>query len=187
MKYTTFLILFPSLYLFQKHVYSIGIVKGSSMKPSFNPSSSRDGNDIVLLNRNYLPLRHGDVIFIKNPYKENQVLVKRVVGLPGDYMTTQIPIQESHMECIQYDLVNKPQPDSHAWIEIPPGHVWIESDSKGKDSLTLGPIPMGLIQGRVECILWPWNRVGTGSFHNYSKENIEFRIMKKADLLELFH
>ncbi|ODO10888.1 hypothetical protein I350_01487 [Cryptococcus amylolentus CBS 6273] len=47
-------------------------------------------------------------------------------------------------------------------VRIPPGHCWVEGDSKyqTRDSNTYGPIPLGLVTARVSHILWPWIRAG---------------------------
>ena len=40
---------------------------------------------------------------------------------------------------------------------VPCGHVWLEGDNKGRsrDSRDFGPVPYGLLRGRVICRVWP--------------------------------
>lgn len=42
-------------------------------------------------------------------------------------------------------------------IYVPKGHVWLEGDNSENsiDSRTYGPVPMGLIQSRAACRLYP--------------------------------
>ena len=66
---------------------------------------------------------------------------------------------------------------SGAWltITIPANHAWVEGDAsalqpwtkgplrpeaKSRDSREFGPVPLGLIRSRVECILWPLSHFG---------------------------
>ncbi|KAF9594296.1 hypothetical protein IFM89_029437, partial [Coptis chinensis] len=72
-------------------------------------------------------------------YKEKEV--KRIIGLPGD-------------------LIN--MPNAYDTLMIPEGHCWVEGDnsSSSLDSRTFGPLPLGLIQGKVTYIVWPPQRVG---------------------------
>ncbi|WFD34967.1 hypothetical protein MCUN1_001813 [Malassezia cuniculi] len=55
-------------------------------------------------------------------------------------------------------------------IEIPPNYAWVEGDAsaaagnrpenKSRDSREFGPVPLGLLTARVECIVWPPSRFG---------------------------
>lgn len=42
--------------------------------------------------------------------------------------------------------------------EIPKGHIWVEGDNSAKslDSRDFGPIPYGLIRGKVMCKVIPF-------------------------------
>ena len=42
-------------------------------------------------------------------------------------------------------------------IRIPPGHCWVEGDEHfhSRDSNTFGPVPLGLLEARVDRIVWP--------------------------------
>jgi hypothetical protein len=46
-------------------------------------------------------------------------------------------------------------------MTIPPGHVWIEGDnaSVSMDSRDFGPLPMGLLVGKVYATLFPYKKV----------------------------
>jgi inner membrane protease subunit 2 len=46
-------------------------------------------------------------------------------------------------------------------IRVPEGHCWVEGDNKTSslDSRSFGPIPLGLIQGRVTRVMWPPQRI----------------------------
>ncbi|KAJ8464981.1 hypothetical protein OPV22_027533 [Ensete ventricosum] len=125
-------------------VYSL---TGTSMSPTFTTSSpSFPGylkGDIVLVEKFCLETYKfscGDVIAFKSPSDHKREFVKRVVALPGDWM--QIP-------------------DTSDILKIPEGHCWVEGDNKefSLDSRHFGPIPLGLVQGRVTHVVWPPQRI----------------------------
>ncbi|BGP12553.1 hypothetical protein JCM10213_004862 [Rhodosporidiobolus nylandii] len=122
------------------------------MQPTFNPDSSHMYRDIVLVNR-YTALaaalgdkaqfKPGDVVALKSPVDPSRLLIKRLVALPNSLVRTLPPYPEST-------------------VRVPQGHCWIEGDERfhSRDSNTLGPIPLGCMEGRVEWILWPPSRFG---------------------------
>ncbi|KAL6278121.1 hypothetical protein ACE6H2_021722 [Prunus campanulata] len=98
-------------------------------------------NDYVLVEKRCLQnykFSHGDVVVFSN-YKERHI--KRITALPGEWIGTR------H----SYDV-----------LKIPEGHCWVEGDnsSSSLDSRSFGPIPLGLVQGRVTRIAWPPQRIG---------------------------
>ncbi|KDE09810.1 hypothetical protein MVLG_00209 [Microbotryum lychnidis-dioicae p1A1 Lamole] len=147
----------PVIFFVDHHVVSFAAVSGRSMQPTLNPDSSKLRQDIVLLNRyKNLELTQGatrtdpkagyqigDVVALRSPTNPSQLLIKRLVGLPGSLVRTLPPYPERT-------------------VRIPAGHCWVEGDEKNhsKDSNTYGPIPLGLLDSRIEAILWPPSRIG---------------------------
>ncbi|GAA5945342.1 hypothetical protein JCM3775_002191 [Rhodotorula graminis] len=137
---------------FNEHVYSIATVSGRSMQPTLNPDSPSMIKDIVLLNR-YAALaaahgdrsgfKPGDVVAVKSPVKPGTLLIKRLVALPNSIVRTLAPYPEST-------------------VRVPQGSCWIEGDERyhSRDSNTFGPVPMGLVESRVDWVLWPPSRFG---------------------------
>ncbi|KAK4992260.1 hypothetical protein LTR50_001240 [Elasticomyces elasticus] len=72
----------------------------------------------------------------KHPYHGDQGLygIKRLVGLPGDFV-----------------LRDSPGAKEGVMIQVPQGHCWIVGDNLplSRDSRMFGPIPLGLIAGKV--------------------------------------
>ncbi|GAA5969204.1 hypothetical protein JCM11641_007508 [Rhodosporidiobolus odoratus] len=122
------------------------------MSPTFNPDSSQMYRDIVLVNR-YAALaaamgdasmfKPGDVVALKSPLDPSNLLIKRLIALPNTLVRTRPPHAEST-------------------VRVPQGHAWIEGDERfhTRDSNTLGPVPLGCMEGKVEWILWPPSRFG---------------------------
>ncbi|XP_069385269.1 mitochondrial inner membrane protease subunit 2 isoform X1 [Paralichthys olivaceus] len=117
-------------------------VEGASMQPSLNPDSGSDC-DVVLLNRwsvrNY-EVQRGDIVSVVSPKNPQQKIIKRVIGLEGDFIRT-----------LSY---------KNRYVRVPDGHFWIEGDHHGHslDSNSFGPVSVGLLHGRASHIIWPPQR-----------------------------
>ncbi|KAA8517391.1 hypothetical protein F0562_017684 [Nyssa sinensis] len=126
---------------------SIVPVQGFSMSPTFNPHTSTSmgslTDDRVLVEKLCLEkykFSHGDVIVFCSPSDHREKNIKRIAALSGDWIKTH----------------------SHGMLRIPEGHCWVEGDNSASslDSRSFGPIPLGLVRGRVTHIVWPPQRVG---------------------------
>jgi signal peptidase I len=99
-------------------------------------------------------LKVGDLIHTKHPNFRNQNAGKRVIGLPGDFV-----IRDPHMSPTVGGILVKgghssedgTEREEPEMIEVPPGHVWIAGDNLAwsRDSRFYGPVPMGLILGKI--------------------------------------
>ena len=63
-------------------------------------------------------------------------VTKRIVAMEGDIVRTLPPWEDKT-------------------VRIPKGHVWVEGDdpTRSRDSNTFGPLPLGLVNGRIDAIL----------------------------------
>lgn len=126
---------------------SILPVRGCSMSPTFNPGGSNFtslSDDYVLVEKWCLERYRfslGDVVVFSSPTNHKTKNVKRITALAGDW--------------IRNPRYNDAQ-------RVPQGHCWVEGDNSDSslDSRTYGPIPLGLVKGRVTNIVWPPQRIG---------------------------
>lgn len=137
----------PVLYVINEHVAYVGIVEGSSMKPTLNPESNGTKLDHVLLwkwgCKNINNLHLNDVIFLRSPINPETIYVKRIKAKQGD-------------------LVVPRYPDTRSRVLIPVNHLWVEGDNLHSiDSNTYGPVSTGLVLGKATYIIWPWKRFGS--------------------------
>lgn len=114
------------------------------MHPTFTASDSALRGDVVLAERGCLQtykFSRGDVVLFKCPRNHTELFVKRLIALPGEWIRL---------------------PASSEIIKIPEGHCWVEGDNAARswDSRSFGPIPLGLITGRVTHIIWPPSKMG---------------------------
>ncbi|CAJ1957806.1 unnamed protein product [Sphenostylis stenocarpa] len=112
---------------------------GVSMLPTLNVTGD------VLLAEHVSPrlgkVSYGDLVLVKSPLNPKLRVTKRVIALEGDTVTYFDPL---HSEASQVAVV-------------PKGHVWIQGDNiyASHDSRYYGPVPYGLIEGKVFFRVWP--------------------------------
>ncbi len=87
-------------------------------------------------------LRRGDVVVLQSAARPGKLVVKRVVGLPGDCVAAERGRGRA--------------------VVLPPGHMWVEGDnaSCSHDSTHFGAVPLALIVGRATRVIWPPWRAG---------------------------
>ncbi|KAI9024424.1 peptidase S24/S26A/S26B/S26C [Phycomyces nitens] len=124
-------------HLYNQHVSELSLCLGPSMLPTFNMTG-----DVVLadhISGYFSKPNIGDVVICMAPHAPGRFVMKRVVGLPGD--------------SVCFDVTTK----ERKYVEVPEGHLWLSGDnmSNSNDSRTYGPVPMGLLRGRVVARLWP--------------------------------
>ncbi|XP_043473918.1 mitochondrial inner membrane protease subunit 2-like [Leptopilina heterotoma] len=116
-------------------------VDGKSMQPTLNPDTNNV--DFIFLNRwairNY-DINRGDIITFVSPNAPDRHIIKRVVGLAGDVIST-----------IGYKT---------EVVKVPNGYCWVEGDHTGfsLDSNSFGPIALSLLIGKATYIVWPPSR-----------------------------
>ncbi|KAJ5153454.1 uncharacterized protein N7482_009932 [Penicillium canariense] len=188
--------LIPISLFFSEHVMQIMWVKGPSMTPYLNEDYDQmhTKSDMVLVNmwslHRILPwkrqtrLERGMVVTFRSPANSSHIAIKRVVGLPGDRITTREP-------CLKSTQI------------VPFNHVWLEGDAadprRSLDSNTYGPVSISLITGRVVGVLGPrmrwldWTQWESGKVEdagldsrlgeNY-RQSVRDRVLKEAVKLE---
>jgi len=145
-------------------------VYGKSMQPELNGTSRAAGFisflrtdlDWVWLScwraKSFL-FNRGDIVAFVSPKDPYDYLIKRVIGVEGDTVT-------SHL----YPPIK---------IRVPKGHVWVEGDNwnKSVDSNKYGPIPVGLVVGvatHVICPLDQWRRLKEGIPERLIPDRVEY-------------
>jgi len=104
----------------------------------------------------------GDIVILQVPQAGSGLLIKRVIGLPGEkieikggkvYINEQ-PLAEPY-------LSNQSQRDMRATV-VPPEHAFVMGDNRGfsNDSRSFGSVPLDNIVGRAWFSYWPLDQVG---------------------------
>ncbi|KAJ5790113.1 uncharacterized protein N7518_007124 [Penicillium psychrosexuale] len=142
----------PIALFIPEHVMQVMWVRGPSMTPYLNEEyeQTHTKSDMVMVNMwpwgSILPfkkerkLERGMIVTFRSPANPSHIAIKRIVGLPGDRITTREP-------CLRKTQI------------VPWNHVWLEGDAedprKTLDSNTYGPVSLSLITGQVFAVLGP--------------------------------
>ncbi|KAF2863072.1 LexA/Signal peptidase, partial [Piedraia hortae CBS 480.64] len=128
-------------HIFIEYVYSIEPAWGISMLPTIPP----EGQALVIskYERRGRGVGIGDLVTFKHPVREGDYALKRVIGMPGDFV-------------VGNSSRNK-------MLQVPEGHCWVTGDNLtwSRDSRMYGPLPLALITGRVVATFpgisfWKW-------------------------------
>ncbi|HXG59641.1 MAG TPA: signal peptidase I [Thermoanaerobaculia bacterium] len=117
-----------ALALLARAFFQIYAIPSSSMEPALQVG------DRILVTPYRPPFfdaepARGDVVVFRSPLDPGELLVKRIAGLPGDLVESQI---------------------------VPAGHYFVFGDNRrdSVDSRRWGPLPRHLIVGRARLVLW---------------------------------
>jgi signal peptidase I len=106
--------------------------------------------------------RRGDVVVLNIPNRGPELLIKRVIALPGE--TVEIREGGVYINDRQLDepYLSAETRGSYGPLVVPPGHVFVMGDNRGasNDSRAFGPVPMEQIVGRAWVSYWPFEAVG---------------------------
>ncbi|KAK7520534.1 peptidase S24/S26A/S26B/S26C [Phyllosticta citriasiana] len=83
----------------------------------------------------------GDLVSFEHPMKLGEGAIKRVIGLPGDFVLRDTPGKGDGM-----------------MLQVPEGHMWVAGDnqSASRDSRIFGPIPLAMVRGKVIAQIYPF-------------------------------
>jgi signal peptidase I len=133
-------------------------VFGQSMEPCL-----RENQRLVIEKLSYRlhGPRRDDVVVIHDPSGGPELLIKRVIGLPGERIT----VAAGHV-LVDGVALNEPYlvqntQGTNTWI-VPPLSVFVMGDNRGasRDSRTFGPVPLNDIVGHAAFRYWPLEQFG---------------------------
>jgi signal peptidase I len=115
--------------------------------------------------RQYLKLdgpQRGDVVVIRLDGQNNELLIKRVIGLPGD----QVEIHDGRV-FVNGQPLNEPYLTGvtsgyYGPAIVPPLHIFVLGDNRSfsNDSRNFGTVPLKDVIGRAWFSYWPLEQMG---------------------------
>lgn len=110
-------------------------------------------------------MKVGDLVDFEHPLVPGTGAIKRVVGMPGDFVVWDPPAGGGEVIMGEGGLVERlgggdfygGKGKQRMMLQIPEGHCWVLGDNmpESRDSRTYGPLPLGLIKGKVLAKVWP--------------------------------
>ena len=141
------------------------VVEGSSMEVGLH-----DGQRLIVVKAAYWfdePQR-GDVVIFTHPLDPERTLVKRVIGLPGEWIEIKnstvyvdgSPLDEPYV---------KGTTSAFSRMQIPDNYCFVMGDNRqsSSDSRSWGPLPEENIIGRAWLLYWPledWHLIENYSY-----------------------
>jgi signal peptidase I len=135
-------------------------VEGQSMEPNLH-------SDQRLVVEKVSYLFHGpqrfDVVVLRLPGQGDELLIKRVIGLPGEvveFRDGDVYIDGSRLD--EPFLADNTRPGRQGRVVVPPLHVYVMGDNRdhSNDSRSFGPVPIENVVGRAWVSYWPLESVG---------------------------
>ncbi|MBN1137349.1 MAG: signal peptidase I [Anaerolineae bacterium] len=135
-------------------------VQGQSMEPNLHTDQRLV---VEKVSYRFHGPRRGDVVVIRVPSQGEELLIKRVIGLPGE--TVEILNGQVY---IDGQLLDEPYTDGSTRqgrigrVVVPALHVFVMGDNRdhSNDSRTFGPVPIENIVGRAWLSYWPLSNAG---------------------------
>ncbi|MDY7040030.1 MAG: signal peptidase I [Chloroflexota bacterium] len=134
-------------------------VYGQSMEPNLHHSQRLV---VEKISYRFHGPRRGDVVVLKSSEHGSELLIKRVVGLPGERV-------EIHDGLVYIDGVPLAEPyltqgtsGYKEAVVVPPLQVYVLGDNRGfsNDSRSFGPVSLENIVGRAWISYWPVDQIG---------------------------
>jgi signal peptidase I len=103
-----------------------------------------------------------DVVVVRVPSQNGELLIKRVIGLPGDV----VEIYDGHV-FVNNQLLKEPYLTNTTYghygpTTVPPLHIFVLGDNRNfsNDSRNFGTIPLNEVIGRAWFSYWPVDELG---------------------------
>jgi signal peptidase I len=135
-------------------------VHGQSMEPTLH---SDQRLVVEKVSYRFHGPRRGDIVVLKSPQQSAELLIKRVIGLPGEA----IEIREGRVYVNGQELdepyLERSKGGNWGPTIVPPLHIFVLGDNRGfsNDSRAFGMVPIKSIIGRAWVSYWPLDEVGT--------------------------
>ncbi len=104
-----------------------------------------------------------DIVVLKMPSQGEELLIKRVIGLPGET----VEIRDGQVY-VDGNLLEEPftdqstHPGRNNKVTVPPLHIYVMGDNRDRsnDSRSFGPVPIDNVVGRAWLSYWPVEQIG---------------------------
>jgi signal peptidase I len=134
-------------------------VYGSSMEPNLHTDQRLVVEKVSY--RLHGP-RRGDVVVLRMPEHGPELLIKRIVALPGETIDIRHGTVYIDQQALEEPYLIRSTDSTFAPTTVPEGDVFVLGDNRGasNDSRVFGPVPIDRIVGRAWISYWPLEFLG---------------------------
>ena len=134
-------------------------VYGSSMEPNLHTDQRLVVEKVSY--RFHDPQR-GDVVVIRMPERGPELLIKRIIALPGETIEIRNGQVLINGNAIDEPYLTQPTRGSYGPTTIGEGYVFVMGDNRGasNDSRVFGPVELEQVVGRAWVSYWPLEQMG---------------------------
>ncbi len=106
--------------------------------------------------------QYGDVVVIRLPTQANELLIKRVIGLPGDLVEIHDGQVFVNGQSLEEPYVSTGTAGSYGPTTVPPLNIFVLGDNRNfsNDSRSFGTVPLKNVVGRAWFSYWPIDQIG---------------------------
>lgn len=132
-------------------------VENVSMKPTLLPDERLLVNKLAY---RFGEVKRGDIIVFHFPANPSEEYIKRVIGLPGDW----VQIRENKVYVngkeLSEDYIAAPVMYEGEWV-VPPDSLFVLGDNRNQssDSHSWGFVPIKNVIGKALVVYWPLDKV----------------------------
>jgi signal peptidase I len=107
--------------------------------------------------------RRGDVVVFNMPQQSDELLIKRVIGLPGETVEIQGGKVYVNGKVLDEPYLAQETQGRFGPVVIPPLHVFVLGDNRSfsNDSRAFDTVPIESVLGRAWLSYWPLQDLGT--------------------------
>lgn len=142
-------------------------VYGQSMEPNLHTDQRLIIEKLSYnsLLRQYLGFngpKRGDVVVIRLISQGDELLIKRVIGLPGDVVEIHDGKVFVNRQALTEPYLAHNTPGLYGPTTVPPLHIFVLGDNRGSsnDSRSFGTVALKDVVGRAWFAYWPPDQVG---------------------------
>jgi signal peptidase I len=134
-------------------------VYGSSMEPNLHTDQRLVVEKVTY--RLHSP-RRGDVVVLRMPERGPELLIKRVIALPGETVEIRGGTVYIDQQPLDEPYLVRSSGSTYGPTLVPEGQVFVMGDNRGasNDSRVFGPVSLDRIVGRAWLSYWPLEFVG---------------------------
>jgi signal peptidase I len=133
-------------------------VQETSMLPNYHSGDKFIANKLAYV---FGSPQRGDVIVFYYPADPSHVLIKRIIGIPGDTLVITPTTVSINGHVLDEPYISSPGNPTVGQITLGANQYFVMGDNRpiSCDSRSWGPLPRNDIIGKVTLVYWPLNTI----------------------------